>query len=415
MSYSTSMSKSNVAAHITWFLTSFFYAFQMALRVLPGIMMDDIMSNFNMTIGQFGLLAGFYYLGYAGAQIPLGLLLDKFHPRYVLAICISLCSLGLVCFSSFNTPFFAYIGRLLIGIGSVAGILGSVKVINEFFPNKYSFMLGFTVLIGVSGAFYGGAPISYMLKSYSAVKVLNYLAILGLIIALIIMVFYTSQNSKNININKLDITSSLKLCLNNKQLWAIGIYAGLMVGPLEGFADIWGMKYYTQAHGLSPAEAGIALSLIFLGMGIGGPIMGYLASRGFNEVNMVIICGLLLCICFLILFFTPFTHPYIIYIISLLIGLLSAYQVVVFSIVSKINSNNLVGLMSSLLNMLIMSFGFIFHFAIGSIFENWFTPITETGNYSIIAYNSAFSVIVLGLIIGSFGFIKLKKTLNYVI
>ncbi|MDF2965403.1 MAG: Arabinose efflux permease [Rickettsiaceae bacterium] len=389
----------------------------MALRVLPGIMMDDIMTKFNMNIGQFGLLAGFYYLGYAGAQIPVGLLLDKFPPRFVLAACISLCSVGLLCFSSFDVPLFAYIGRLLIGIGSVAGILGSVKVINEYFASKYSFMLGFTVLIGVSGAYYGSAPIAYMLKTHEAGVVINYLAALGLIVALVIMVLYTSQKNSINDTKRLDVKNSLRLCLNNKQLWLIGICAGLMVGPLEGFADIWGIRYYTQAHGLSSGEAGLAVSLIFLGMGVGGPIMGYIASKGISEINLVITSGLLLILCYIVLFFTPYSNNYLLYIISLLIGLFSAYQVVVFSIVSKTSENHLVGLMSSLLNMLIMSFGFVFHFAIGNIFEKLFEPIArgDTEVYSVTAYNSAFSIIVIGLIIGSFGFIRLKKTLRNII
>jgi MFS family permease len=407
----------NSRAYITWFLTSFFYAFQMTLRVLPGIMMDDIMFNFNMNVGQFGILTGCYYLGYAGSQLPIGLLLDKFHPRYILAICISLCSAGLVCFACFNTPIFAYLGRLLIGIGSVAGILGSVKAINDFFSAKYSFMLGLTVLIGVSGAYYGGAPILYFLKFYSATQILLYLAVVGLALAMIILVFYKSDSQQSQNIKNYNMQDSLMICLKNKELWYIGTFAGLMVGPLEGFADVWGLKYYTQIHNLTSSEASLAISLIFLGMGVGGPIMGYLANQGFDEVYMVIICGILLTISYLILFYTPYSNLYLICIISLLIGLFSAYQVVVFSIVSKINGNNLVGLMSSLLNMLIMSFGFIFHIAIGTILEHWFQPtiLNNKEIYSSQAYIAAFSIIVLGLIIGSMGFINIKKKLKHVI
>ncbi len=418
--YSNTLKSSSIfnpSVYFTWFLTSFFFAFQMTLRVLPGIMMDDIMTKFNMDIAQFGLLAGFYYLGYAGAQIPIGLMLDKYNPRYVLSICIGICSLGLVCFSNFDTIFFAYLGRFLIGVGSVAGILGAIKVIDDFFSYKYSLMLGFTVLIGVSGAFYGGAPVSAMLELSPANTVLNYLAIFGLLLALVIMIFYTKQKSLKHDMRELDMKEALKICFYSKQLWLIGIFAGFMVGSIEGFADVWGIKYLIQVHMLSPIEASFAASLIFLGFGVGGPVLGLISNKFLNEITIVILCGISMIVCYFILFFTPYSNIYLIYSICFFIGLFSDYQVIVFGIISKTSEHRLVGLMSSFLNMLIMSFGFVFHYSIGQILELT-PPITTHSNiviYSANAYHMALSIIVIGLVIGSLGFMKLNKSLNNII
>ena len=70
-----------ISAWISWLLISLFYAYQYVLRILPLITKGDIVATFSLTDTQFGQFAGMYYIAYAVAHIPLGLLISRYSPK----------------------------------------------------------------------------------------------------------------------------------------------------------------------------------------------------------------------------------------------------------------------------------------------------------------------------------------------
>ena len=69
----SSLSSSRRVAWMVWIIASLFYAYQYILRVMPNIMLDDIMQQFNLSSATFGQFSGVYYIGYSLMHIPLGL------------------------------------------------------------------------------------------------------------------------------------------------------------------------------------------------------------------------------------------------------------------------------------------------------------------------------------------------------
>ena len=77
---------------LMWFFPLSFFAYQFILRLWPGLMMHQIMEQFSIDASHFGLLAAFYYYGYASMQIPVAVLLDRFSARYIVfafAVCVN--------------------------------------------------------------------------------------------------------------------------------------------------------------------------------------------------------------------------------------------------------------------------------------------------------------------------------------
>ncbi|NDD67503.1 MFS transporter, partial [bacterium] len=77
-----------------WLLPLMFFAYQFVLRLWPSLLMSQIMQQFAIDATAFGVLVSVYYYGYAGMQIPIAILLDKYGPRYVIAACALLCGIG---------------------------------------------------------------------------------------------------------------------------------------------------------------------------------------------------------------------------------------------------------------------------------------------------------------------------------
>ncbi len=413
----------SVKNFIAWLSTALFFAYQMTLRVLPSALMLPIMKKFNMDAQQFGILASFYYFGYALSQIPIGIALDKFSPRLVITACLFTCSLGVLCLAISDIKAVAYLGRFLVGSASVAAILGAVKTIDHLYPSKASIMLGFTVLIGVMGAYYGGQPVYELLEYMSMDYALYNIAAVGGILALIILFSYNTEGTQENNASTADasnsggsfsVVNSIILILKDKRIWLSGLFGGMMVGPLEGYADVWGANYLQQIHGLTPAKANSAIVLIFLGLGVGSPIIGTIIEKYRGYATIAAIYAWTMMIALLLLFNMNGLSYITICILHFITGLFCAYQVILFRVAGEFAPNNLVALGTSVINMLIMAFGIFYHIAIGSILKNWFEPVDASNalSYSPGAYHTAFSIIIIGLILGFIGFLGLKNSIE---
>ena len=191
------MTKS-IRAWMAWAVVTFFYAYQYILRVIPGIMMDEIRLKYTVDASQFGDFSGIYYIGYTLLMLPIGYFLDRFGPRLIVSFSIVAALLGLVPLVYSDSWTMAVVGRFLLGIGSCGAILGVFKVIRQEFPaHRFATMLGLSVTVGVMGALYGGAPVQLLTDTYGWTDVLKGLMLLGFALAVGALIVF-SNNAKDL-------------------------------------------------------------------------------------------------------------------------------------------------------------------------------------------------------------------------
>jgi len=285
-------------AWAAWVIASVFYAYQYILRVMPNIMLDDIMQQFGISAATFGQFSGVYYIGYSLMHLPIGIMLDRFGPRKVMAGCILLTVLGLTPLLFAEHWIYPIAGRFMIGLGSSAAILGVFKIIRMTFNEKnFPRMLSFSVTIGLVGAIYGGGPVSYMRETFGYQSVIQMIAIAGVLLACItywIIPEIKSHSEKSVFSDMKEVFS------NKKVIWSC-IFAGLMIGPMEGFADVWGTVFLKQIYGYEGTLAASLPSLIFIGMCFGAPALNFIADKIGNYLATIIASGLVMAACFVLL------------------------------------------------------------------------------------------------------------------
>src|SRR5581483_9528944 len=156
--------------------------YQYILRVMPSVIMQDLMQQFALDAVLFGQFSGIFYLGYAAAHLPLGILLDRYGPKKVMPICIILAVIGTLPIIFSSNWVIALIGRLIVGIGSSGAILSAFKVIySSFGSERFTRILSFTITIGLLGAIYGGAPLNYLCTIFDYKSIAIILALIGII------------------------------------------------------------------------------------------------------------------------------------------------------------------------------------------------------------------------------------------
>lgn len=357
----STLSISRTIAWGIWVIASIFYAYQYILRVMPNIMMSDLLQQFNIDTATFGQFSGVYYIGYSLMHLPIGIMLDRFGPKKVMPVCILMTAVGLlpIIFSDFWV--YPLLGRALIGMGSSAAILGTFKIIRLSFSEKrFTRMLSFSVTIGLIGAIYGGGPINYLCTVWGYKTVTAIFA--GLAVALSILTYWIVPNIKAKQTTS--ILSDVKEVMFSPKVMFICLFAGLMLGPLEGFADVWGTEFLKQVYGFEGTLAASLPSAIFIGMCFGAPLLGIIAEKTGSYIGTIIGAGIIMAASFFVLL-TGVIEATQMSILFVAVGICCAYQIIAIYTASRYVPENVVGLTTAVANMIIMIFGYIFHSIIG--------------------------------------------------
>jgi predicted MFS family arabinose efflux permease len=278
--YTTSR-KTTYLPWIIWFLGAFFYFYENMIQVSPSVMVHDLMQDLSLDAGQLGILAGVYFYTYAFIQIPAGVLADNFNVRLLLLMAITFCVLGCTFFAVSNSFLQAALGRLLIGLGSGFAAICSMKLATLLFPpQRFAFLVGLMVTLGMTGSIVGGGPLALVVDNMGWKDTLYVLALLGVVLAVFVVWLVHEQKPRHTTktVHAPHILHGLKQVLSCKRSWAVAGYGGLMFAPTSIFGGLWGVPFIMQAYYLDKPTAASLVSLLFLGWVLGGPITGLVAG-----------------------------------------------------------------------------------------------------------------------------------------
>jgi MFS family permease len=396
-----------------WFFTALFFSYQFIIRVFPGLCVPEIMHKFQIDATEFGLLSSMYYYGYAGAQIPIALLLERFGPRIIVSLCCSACSASIFLFYWAESWYLVLFARFLIGVGSAAGFLGTFKIISLWFPfSTYARMFGLTNTVGLLGAVYGGKPISQLITLYGWEDVLLIIGAAGLILTGLILTAIKSYKLPCLQQNPSFFTS-FKSFFSMPILLLVALGSLLMVGPLEGFADVWGVPYLMEVYSFEKADASFITSSIFTGMIVGGPILAYFSEKFKAPSQMTALCGILMAVLFTIVLFSHGDLSYMsLFMIMFIVGILCCYQVLIFSMGASAVPLEMRNITIAFLNSINMLGGVFFHTIIGTLMDIFWTGEISEGQrvYEATAFEYAIWTIPVAAFIGGMVFFFLKPS-----
>ncbi len=391
------VSKPRMIAWMVWIIASVFYAYQYVLRVMPNIMLSDIMQQFHIDAATFGQFSGVYYIGYSLMHLPIGIMLDRYGPKKIMAVCILLTVMGLSPLIFAHHWIYPIIGRCLIGIGSSAAILGVFKIVRMTFKEEhFTRMLSWSVTIGLIGAIYGGGPVNYLCTKFGFQAVVYLFGAVGIVLACATYWIIPNRQSAS----RGPVTADVKTVLSNGKVLLACFSAGLMVGPLEGFADVWGTAFLKQVCGFDGTIAASLPSMIFIGMCFGSPILSLIAEKMGNYLLTIIGAGIAMAVGFILMLTCQLSSSFI-SLNFIVMGVCCAYQILAIYKASTYVREEMAGLTTAVANMIIMIFGYAFHTIMGGTIKAMGGPASPQGLFYGVA------VIPAALFLGSCGFIFL--------
>jgi len=141
------------------------YYVSYAFRSMNALLGPHIAAEFDLGAADLGLLTSVYFLAFALAQIPMGVLLDRYGPRRVDAALLLVAAAGAFAFALARSFGHLILGRALVGLGVSVCLMGSFQAFVLWYPKeRLATVNSRAFAVGILGAMTVTVPLEMALR-----------------------------------------------------------------------------------------------------------------------------------------------------------------------------------------------------------------------------------------------------------
>jgi len=402
-------SKIPLISWVVWWTAGLFYLYEYILRVSASVMTNHLMQDFGVTASALGVLVSFYYYAYVPLQIPCGVIVDRLGARRVITISSVFCTVGCFFFATSGNLAYAEFGRFLMGAGSACAYLSTAKLAAEWFPpQKFALLTSITMGMGTLGGTFGGKPFAVIVNQFGWRQAMIFAGIAGVCVTLTAWLIVrdrpetkaSSQPADTSN-EKQSLLHGLKIIAGNPQSWLIGLYGCFMYLPLSAFAELWGVPYLMQLHGIDNELASTASVMVFIGMAIGCPLSAWVSDKLQSRLKVMGYSALLTAILFCFIVYCPIIPLNMVFPLLFITGVIAGGQILYFAAAKEINPPNISATTIGFTNTLVMVSGIIFQPLLGYLLDYAWDGkmVNNLPVYTTTAYQLALSPVPICLFV----------------
>lgn len=217
---------------------------------------------------------------YAGLQVPVGVLLDRFGSRRMIASGALLMAGGQLAIGLVDTPGPAIAARVLIGAGDAATFISVVRLVALWFPaRRVPLVTQLTGIIGQLGQVAAALPLVAVLERRGWSTAFVGLAAVGVLAALLAALVVRDPPHGSTPVERESARAQLGGVLTAPGTW-LGFWSHWVTQfPLNVFLLMWGYPFLTAGQGLTPGVAGSLMTLSVAATMVSGPVIGVLTGR----------------------------------------------------------------------------------------------------------------------------------------
>ncbi|AMP12904.1 sugar (and other) transporter family protein [Collimonas pratensis] len=348
-------------------------------------------SELGLSPAQLGLLTSLYFFAFAACQLPLGLLLDRFGPRRVLACLLLVAAIGALVSANAHGFSSLLVGRLLLGIGTSACLMAGLKAIVAWFPHDHlPLMNGAIYAIGGLGAVATGTPIAWAL-GVTTWRVL--FAVVACLILLIVLALFTLVPEKDEPHPKTTLRAQLRDIggiFRSPVFWRTAPFVMASQGVFLGVQGLWAGPYLRDVGGLAASAAANIVALVGLAMVLGAVGSGWLArrlqQRGIS-LHVTAGAGMLLFMLAQLLILLDVALPG--WLLWGMYGVFGTSGVLSYAALLREFPAHLAGRVSTGLTLAIFAGAFVVQYGFGLLLNAW--P-HDGGGYAVVAHRASWMI-----------------------
>jgi predicted MFS family arabinose efflux permease len=317
----------------------------------------QLIENESILSSQLGFLSALYIYTSAALYLPVGILLDRFPTKNLLATGVGFCTIGAFFFAISQEYHFILTARFISGIGHAFAFLSCFRLVAQLFsPQKQACMIGWVVTFALLGGAFAQTPLVFLSEKFHWKYLLWSNVLLGFILMIIIAYVLPSTSVLNHKekFNSKNLRNALFYSIKSTQNWITASYICLMGVPIMVLGAVWGTLYVSETKSISFLDASWVSFAIFWGTIIGSPIVGWISDR-IHQRKLPMILGAIFS-SLLILIFINISNLHSFFYIGLFFALtiFSATQIIGYSVVMESNPKSIQGTAMGLVNILAM-------------------------------------------------------------
>lgn len=372
-------------AWIIWLVAAIFYAYEFFLRISPKVMLPELAQAFNVHAQQIADLSAAYYFAYACMQIPAGVLFDRYGIQKLLIFAAIIVTSGSLLFAfTIHLPL-ADLGRILMGIGSAFSFIGCLKLASNWFSTKQlALVIGLTNMLGVIGALCAETPLAYSLALFGWRHTMLITGLFGLVLAIFIRLLIRDEPSEMgyspLHTKPKIVPTLLKgigIVIKSRQTWLNALYGSLMVAPISAFAELWDITFFMQADHFTRFKSASLSMMIFIGIAVGGPTLGWLSDKIGRRKPIMWLGNLGALLCLVCIIWLPIHSLALLIILLFGFGFFTSNMLLIFAINTENHPNWAAGAVIGFTNMIVIIGGTIFQPLMGALIDFFHISITN--------------------------------------
>lgn len=396
----------NKRAWLVWGAGIFAYIVAITHRTSFGVAGLVATERFDATASALSAFTVVQLVVYAGLQIPVGVMVDRFGPRVMIATGAALMAVGQLQLAMAESIPAGVLGRIFVGAGDAMTFIAVIRLIPLWFPaRKVPVLTQVTGQVGQLGQLISLVPFAFVLHNGGWSQAFVGLAGLGVLACVL-----SAALLRNAPAGSVVTKTSRGMRETAAELGTAWRQPGTRLGMWSHFATqfsgtvfvlTWGYPFLVSAQGLDTGTASVLLSLFVVVGIVCGPLLGsWVGKHPLRRSSMVLAVTFVTAAAWLAVILQPGPSPlWLLVVLILVLALGGPASMIGFDFARTFNPSHRMGTATGIVNVGGFVAALVTMFAIGLILDLINASSGASGDlYSLNAFRVAFSFqfVVLG-------------------
>jgi MFS family permease len=365
----------------------FGYYIAYLFRTINAVMAAPLAAELGLGADDLGLLTSVYFLTFAAAQIPIGVLLDRYGPRRVQSVLLVIAAIGSTLFAVSAHFWMLLVGRALIGLGVASAMTAGLKALILWFPGERVPVLnGLMVMLGALGAVTATLPADLLLDWIGWRELFGLFA--GLTTVSAVMIYLVVPEATRVASGAVPL--GLRKVYADPHFWRVAPLSASCIGTAWALQGLWAAQWLKDVEGLDRAGVVIHLFAMAVALSLGAILLGVAADllrrRGVGPGSLLgVVAAVFIATQFALILRLPLPS----YLQWAVVAAVGAATVLSFAILAEYFPKQLAGRANGALNLFHIAAAFVVQYTTGLVLQHW---APQAGHYPEIAYQTAFAL-----------------------
>ena len=266
-------------------------------RASNAVIAKTLSAEFGLSPEALGLLTGMFFFAFGAAQIPLGIVFDRFGARRTVPVVLTSAIAGSILYGLADGEAMLIAGRVLLGVGCSGVLMGSLFLFGQWAPAaSFSTWMGRMIAIGGAGGLLSTSPLAAIAETLG--WRVAFWGAAGLTAAGAIAIYALARDRPSSERGGAIPAEGLRESLSGVR--AALATPGFPTLTLMGFASypvvitvlgLWGGPFLADRHGLGPIDAGNALLVMAVALIVTNLVLGPIERRLDTRKGIILGCA----------------------------------------------------------------------------------------------------------------------------